>query len=206
MKWVIVMAFLTLHAPPLPASIAFTSAQRFSTITPPSIFPTRPRHAAQALLSLHPRHPQQEQRGHGGTSLSAALHTLVTQELARCSLVVAADADHLASRTLNTLARLPNQKQVVGVAGGWAAAGRRVVWRARGCRAYIFLLQHPEALLSFANSASSLWDYDGRLVLAAGLTEYSHLWNYQNILAVLKNALPRYSQSPIYWFWNTPIS
>lgn len=51
------------------------------------------------------------------------------------------------------------------MAGGWEATGRRVVWRAPGCRAYIFLLQQPQVLLSLSDAAPSLWDYTGRSVI-----------------------------------------
>ncbi|KAK8399140.1 hypothetical protein O3P69_004307 [Scylla paramamosain] len=160
LQLVVVSATMTLHTPS--ASDSVVSAQRLAV---PSTHTIRV-----------PFTKLDSDLDQWGMSLRAALQTLVAWELSQCSLVVAADSDYLASQTLDALTGLPNQKQVnkklwqvVGVTGGWEAAGRRVVWRARGCRAYIFLLRKPQALLSFGDSVPALWDYGGRYVLV-GLT------------------------------------
>ncbi|XP_050718972.1 uncharacterized protein LOC126999888 isoform X2 [Eriocheir sinensis] len=156
----LVAAILALHAQHAPASV-----QKASTS---SILSQRPGQSDQDPQPLLPSVLSPKHDG-GGASLVTALSTLVTRELTYCKLAVFADRDYLASTALHALARLPNQKQVVGVAGGWEAVGRRVVWRSSGCRAYIFLLHHPDVLLTLADAAPALWDYAGKFVVV-GLT------------------------------------
>ena len=75
-----------------------------------SIIPILRTHAGQTkhISHIYLAHAQDK----AVSSLSAALHTLVTQELARCSLVLAADANYITSPLLDALVCLPNQKQV----------------------------------------------------------------------------------------------
>ncbi|XP_063848993.1 uncharacterized protein LOC135093562 [Scylla paramamosain] len=147
--------------------VTATTTSAASGQSSPSIFPTFMTHARQTKHTrhIHLTHTLDE----AGSSLSAALLTLISRELASCSLVVAADAKYITSPVLHALACLPNQKQVVSVAGGWEKAGRRVMWQAPGCRAYIFLLHQAGVLLSHSNAAPSSWDYAGRYVFV-GLT------------------------------------
>lgn len=108
MKWKVVTATIILHDPASPAAGTIVTNGRAAT---PSLLPMPATHTGQAPHALHLGHLDAN-HDEWDASLSAALTTLIAWQLSQCSLVVAADTDYLASTILQTLAHLPNQKQV----------------------------------------------------------------------------------------------
>ncbi|KAK3876189.1 hypothetical protein Pcinc_019010 [Petrolisthes cinctipes] len=104
-------------------------------------------------------------------SLSRLLVTVVQQELNNCSLVLVYDASDLYSVVVKELLMLlPNHpKQVVEVNGVDDLLG--VLWVSTGCGGYLLLLDHPQPLLTFANTHHHTWDYHGRYVFVSQRVE-----------------------------------
>ncbi|KAK3874140.1 hypothetical protein Pcinc_020900 [Petrolisthes cinctipes] len=110
-------------------------------------------------------------RSSDASSLSGLLVTMVQEELSDCRLVLVYDASDLYSVVVKELLMLlPNHpKQVVEVNGVDDLLG--VVWVSTGCGGYLLLLDHPQPLLTFANTHHHTWDYHGRYVFVSQRVE-----------------------------------
>ncbi|KAK3876180.1 hypothetical protein Pcinc_019001 [Petrolisthes cinctipes] len=103
-------------------------------------------------------------------SLSRLLTAVVQQELRECFLAVVYDATELNSAVVQDLILLlPNQIQVVEVRREEDLLG--VLWVSTGCGGYLLLLDHPQPLLTFANTHHHTWDYHGRYVFVSQRVE-----------------------------------
>ncbi|XP_069960351.1 uncharacterized protein [Cherax quadricarinatus] len=128
-------------------------------------------------------------------SLAALMTTLVRRELADCFLVIVADTRYIGSYAVDQLARLPNYKQIIHLK--MPKDFESVRWDAPGCGSYVFLLQDPSLLLTFASTSPMIWDYQGRFLLV-GVTkeELQQLVvtvkgrKTQHIVGVIKASVP----------------
>ncbi|XP_063847767.1 probable glutamate receptor [Scylla paramamosain] len=126
------------------------------------------------MIINHKTLPSSTTRNPGGFSWkdSEALLTLmlgiIRAELSQCILTIVWDAVLADSVITESLSRLPNVKQIVesGEVG-------KLLWQAKQCRGYIFLLTDPSSLMDQAEAAHDAWDYSGRMVIV-GLSR-SHI-------------------------------
>ncbi|KAK3874143.1 hypothetical protein Pcinc_020903 [Petrolisthes cinctipes] len=103
-------------------------------------------------------------------SLSVLLRVIVHQELANCNLLLVHDANDLYSAVVQDLMLfLPNPRQVVVMRKAEDLLG--VLWVSTGCGGYLLLLDHPQPLLTFANTHHHTWDYHGRYVFVSQRVE-----------------------------------
>ncbi|XP_069950352.1 ionotropic receptor 93a-like [Cherax quadricarinatus] len=96
-------------------------------------------------------------------SLAQLMNAIVTKELEKCVLVVAADQTFWSSHLMELLSRLPNLKQIVKVMGEEELA--EVFLEVQQCRGYVFLLSDAAPLFTMTQTLSGPWDYDGRYVV-----------------------------------------
>ncbi|MPC78576.1 hypothetical protein E2C01_073066 [Portunus trituberculatus] len=95
-------------------------------------------------------------------ALSKLLVGIIRAELSQCILAIVWDLFFEGSTLIDTLSHLPNVKQVVG-----SGDIDRLMWGAKQCTAYIFLLVDPSSLMDQAEYAKhDAWDYSGRVSLA----------------------------------------
>ncbi|KAK3874137.1 hypothetical protein Pcinc_020897 [Petrolisthes cinctipes] len=103
-------------------------------------------------------------------SLSELLATVVKQELSGCGLVLVYDSNDLYSVVVqDLLLLLPNARQVIEVRSTEDLL--KVEWVSTGCGGYLLLLDHPQPLLTFANTHHHTWDYHGRYVFVSQRVE-----------------------------------
>ncbi|KAK4312776.1 hypothetical protein Pmani_015790 [Petrolisthes manimaculis] len=119
----------------------------------------------------------------------------VLEQISNCSLVMAVDPIYLTSFNIFRLTALPHPKQVVVVRDERDLL--KVVWGGSLCRVYLFLLQHPQPLLSFADKHIRAWDYYAKYIIVGLTVEELEALTYtkkgrktQHIVGLVKSEKP----------------